>query len=150
MIFTSEPAVRVGLYRRLRNASRVARALLGTSRSAAILLVASVVAGCATPSHEPAAAQACTRVIQADVVALEQAYLLNRFAAFVPAGMMFALRDDVVAADGSGVPTPGNAMLRPGKRPRPLLQNVETWSSPFTKKVAHSKPLGHRGTSLEV
>ena len=56
----------------------------------------------------------------ADVVAFEQAYLLNRFGAYVPGGMMFALASDVVPIEG-GVKAPGNVRLRPDKRPRPIV-----------------------------
>lgn len=68
----------------------------------------------------------CTRTVKADIVAFEQAYLLNRFSAFVPAGMLFALRRDVVPLDPAlgSAPTPGNAMLRPDKRPRPIVLRV--------------------------
>jgi manganese oxidase len=124
MIFSATPSARNGWTAGAATACLAARKQFGIQRVAAVLLVASLLGGCATPTHEAAQAETCKRVIQADVVALEQAYLLNRFAAFVPAGMMFALRDDVVAADGSGVPTPGNAMLRPDKRPRPLVLRV--------------------------
>ena len=72
----------------------------------------------------PHAGGACRNVIHADVVAIEQAYVLNRFAAFVPAGMLYALRHDVVPADASRPLGPGNAMLRPDKRPRPLVLRV--------------------------
>ncbi len=88
------------------------------------LLFAAYLSGCATQPSAPTEAAACAREVRADIVAIEQAYLLNRFAAFVPGGMMFALRDDVVAADGSAAATPGNAMLRPDKRPRPLVLRV--------------------------
>ncbi len=68
----------------------------------------------------------CGTIVKADVVAIEQAYLLNRFSAFVPAGMLFALRRDVVPLDDSlgAIATPGNAMLRPDKRPRPIVLRV--------------------------
>ena len=66
----------------------------------------------------------CRQTIHADVVAIEQAYVLNRFAAFVPAGMMYALRHDVVPVDPGRPLGPGNAMLRPDKRPRPLVLRV--------------------------
>lgn len=88
------------------------------------LLFATNLSGCATQASAPTEAAACAREVRADIVAIEQAYLLNRFAAFVPGGMLFALRDGVVAADGSPAPTPGNVMLRPDKRPRPLVLRV--------------------------
>lgn len=69
------------------------------------------------------------RVIKADVVAIDQVHVYNRFGSFNPVGMMYALRDDVVVADpvsalngqaiGSGG-EPCKAQLRPTKRPRPL------------------------------
>jgi manganese oxidase len=72
-----------------------------------------------TPSG--AEAQTCARVITADVVALDQVFFWNRLGAVQPQGMMFALRRDVVASDGSATLTAGNVQLRPGKRPRPLV-----------------------------
>ena len=64
--------------------------------------VASLLSACVSlPADSPDADTGCRRVIHADVVAIEQAYVLNRFAAFVPAGMLYALRHDVVAADAS-------------------------------------------------
>ena len=63
----------------------------------------------------------CERTIRARVVAIDQPYTYNRFGSFNPAGMIYALRHDVVASDGQGTPGPGNAMLRPDKRPRPLV-----------------------------
>jgi manganese oxidase len=62
--------------------------------------------------------------VKADIVAFEQAYLLNRFSAFVPAGMMYALRRDVVSQDGSADLKPGQVQLRSNKRPRPLVLRV--------------------------
>ncbi|QIL71769.1 hypothetical protein G7048_16225 [Diaphorobacter sp. HDW4B] len=78
---------------------------------------------------EPLPPQASTQcragnTIRAEIVALEQAYVLNRFGAFVPAGMMYALKRDVVALDSSKAIGPGNARLRDDKRPRPLVLRV--------------------------
>ncbi|MCK0197258.1 hypothetical protein MWN34_10070 [Ancylobacter sp. 6x-1] len=55
------------------------------------------------------------------MVAFEQAYLLNRFGSYVPAGMMFALKSDVVPTDGRARLEPGHVRLRPDKRPRPIV-----------------------------
>ena len=66
----------------------------------------------------PAAQQtipACVRVIVANVVAIDQVYYYNRFGAFNPAGMMYALSRDVV------VNSSGQYELKPGKRPRPIV-----------------------------
>ncbi|MDP3590148.1 MAG: hypothetical protein Q8R54_06370, partial [Methylobacter sp.] len=65
-------------------------------------------------------AQAC---ISADVVALDQVLYYNRLGAMNPSGMIYALKRDVIAIKGSS-PSPGNAMLRPDKRPRPLVLRV--------------------------
>jgi hypothetical protein len=71
----------------------------------------------------PAAAEAqtCARTLTADVVALDQVFFWNRLGAVQPQGMMYALRRDVVAFDGTTNLVPGNVQLRPGKRPRPLV-----------------------------
>ncbi len=61
------------------------------------------------------------RAIHADVVAIDQAYVYNRFGSFNPAGMIYALKRDVVPVDPGKPIGPGNAMLREDKRPRPLV-----------------------------
>jgi manganese oxidase len=61
-----------------------------------------------------------TRTIKADVVALDQPFHYNRLGATNPAGMIYALRRDVVAKPGKAF-GPGNVMLRPDLRPRPLV-----------------------------
>src|SRR6476660_8586541 len=67
------------------------------------------------------AAQTCARMLQADVVALDQVFFWNRLGAVQPQGMMFALRRDVVSTSGGTTLTAGNVQLRPGKRPRPMV-----------------------------
>jgi manganese oxidase len=80
----------------------------------------------------------CERTITAEVVALEQAIVLNRYGAFNPSGMLFALKRDVVL-NGMGDPrypdgtaltalsddnlhlAAGHVRLRADKRPRPLV-----------------------------
>lgn len=80
----------------------------------------------------------CERMITAEVVALEQAIVLNRYGAFNPSGMLFALKRDVVL-NGMGDPrypdgtalsalsddnlhlAAGHVRLRADKRPRPLV-----------------------------
>lgn len=80
------------------------------------------------------------RIVHADVVALDQLLVCNRFGSFNPYGMIFALRRDVVALDapsskpgadacsdrvgtspGAGAFEPGAVRLRDCKRPRPLV-----------------------------
>jgi len=74
----------------------------------------------ATPPPTP---PACERTLTAQVVALDQVYTYNRFGAFNPVGMIYALRADVVAIQGT-TPGPGNARLRDDVRPRPLVLRV--------------------------
>ncbi|HKH43033.1 MAG TPA: copper oxidase [Thermoanaerobaculia bacterium] len=69
---------------------------------------------------QSAQAQSCARTITAEVVAFDQVFFWNRLGAVQPQGMMFALQRDVVAIEGS-TPGPGNAQLRPDKRPRPIV-----------------------------
>jgi hypothetical protein len=66
----------------------------------------------------------CARTVTADVVALDQAMMINRLGASRPGGMIYALRSDVVSGDGSVRITAGNVQLRKGKRPRPLVLRV--------------------------
>ena len=81
----------------------------------------------ASTTPAPGATTACARTLTAEVVALEQAIVLNRLGAFNPAGMLYALREDVVLDDGAPLTdadwsrAPGHVKLRPGKRPRPLV-----------------------------
>jgi hypothetical protein len=63
----------------------------------------------------------CVRTITANVVALDQLYTYNRFGAFNPAGMMYALRRDVTIIDATKGFVAGNVRLKSGKRPRPLV-----------------------------
>jgi len=73
-----------------------------------------------------------TRTIVAQVVALDQDFSYNRLGATNPAGLIYALRRDVVVKSGANAGTAltrlpessaaaGNVMLRPDKRPRPLV-----------------------------
>src|SRR6476660_2549401 len=62
------------------------------------------------------------RIVTADVVALDQAFYNNRLGVFQSGGMIFALRRDVVSnAGGAYDLQPGKVMLRPSKRPRPMV-----------------------------
>jgi hypothetical protein len=72
------------------------------------------------PIRIPPATVNCTRIIKADVVALDQAIVYNRLGTINPNGMIFALRSDVVSMNGAGL-TAGNVILRADKRPRPLV-----------------------------
>ena len=67
------------------------------------------------------------RTITAKVVALDQPFFYNRLGAVNPAGMIYALKRDVVDAAGVPLteplanPAPGQVSLRPDKRPRPIV-----------------------------
>src|SRR5271165_1042774 len=76
------------------------------------------------------------RTIVAEVVALDQAFMVNRLGSSVPTGQIFALRTDVMPTDNKLPPLPsfdrqqdlsqyvGNVMLKPYKRPRPIVLRV--------------------------
>ncbi|HSU15686.1 multicopper oxidase domain-containing protein [Longimicrobium sp.] len=87
----------------------------GTPRIALALLLAA--AGAA-----PLSAQ-CTKTKVARVAALEQFVWYNRLGANAPDALMFALEQDVVSSTG-GAASAGNAQLRAGRRPRPLVLRV--------------------------
>src|SRR5262245_4138878 len=95
--------------------------LLGASFGGLVLLATG------GPSAGQTAPATCHRTLTANVVALDQVFFYNRLGATNPAGMIYALRRDVVdVASGKteaqgGVLTPGRVALRPDKRPRPLV-----------------------------
>jgi hypothetical protein len=66
------------------------------------------------------AAPVCNRTIKATVVAFDQVIFYNRFGAFDPAGMIYALERDVRPINGTTI-SPGNVRLRSDKRPRPIV-----------------------------
>ncbi len=71
----------------------------------------------------PASDSATT--VYAEVVALDQPFMFNRLGAAQPSGMIFALQRDVVSNNAT-VKTlqPGQVMLRPDKRARPIVLRV--------------------------
>ncbi|HMW88173.1 MAG TPA: hypothetical protein PKD65_19280, partial [Nitrospira sp.] len=119
------------------------------AKTAAIVSLSLLWWGCAKPKmpeSQQVVKPACERTITAEVVALDQVYYYNRFGAFNPAGIMFALRRDVVHADEedllngdldnrsdeqekaitlqhgpADLGLAGNVKLRSDKRPRPLV-----------------------------
>jgi hypothetical protein len=60
----------------------------------------------------------------AEIAALDQAWVWNRYGAIQPHGMMYALIEDLVPISGTGSLSAGNVMLKKGKRPRPLVLRV--------------------------
>lgn len=92
----------------------------------------------AKPPHS-SIAHCSAGTVTAEVIALEQIITYNRFGAFNPAGMVYALRNDVVKdeTDKSGkevnlssvddkelTQLAGGVRLKQGKRPRPLVLRV--------------------------
>jgi manganese oxidase len=90
-------------------------------------LVMSLLVGASAAHAQAISPPGCERVIRADVVALEQAIVVNRFGAFIPAGTLYALKGDIVRRDGRAidwerpVESAGQVKLRSDKRPRPMI-----------------------------
>src|SRR5581483_6986602 len=73
--------------------------------------------------------QRCETVVKADVVALDEAFQVNRLGTTRTDGEIYALRTDVVSTDGAGGELkPGHVMLRPDKRPRPMVLRANAGS----------------------
>ena len=106
------------------------------SLALALLVVTSVAATAQTPPYVPSpmpqTPTLCQRIVTANVVALDQVYFWNRYGAYQPQGMMYALERDVVhvSQDESSCSAPriplqaGQVKLRKDKRPRPLVLRV--------------------------
>jgi hypothetical protein len=94
-----------------------------------LLCVSLVAMGLAVPDRDVQAAIQCQRHLVAKVVAFDQPLMFNRLGAQNINGMMFALRSDVVDENQvllseGGQALPGRVLLRPDKRPRPLILRV--------------------------
>jgi hypothetical protein len=79
----------------------------------------------------------CSKTTTAKVVAIDQVYFYNRFGAFNPAGMMYALERDVVKNSS------GDYQLREGKRPRPIVLRVNEGNClevVFTNRLHDPRP----------
>lgn len=71
----------------------------------------------------------CDSTVRADVVALDHAFQVNRLGTTRTDGEIYALRTDVVSSDETSKDLkPGQVMLRPDKRPRPLVLRVNAGS----------------------
>ena len=101
---------------KIRNALRRGRSLFSSCCAAAVTVLVAL----STAHGQTAPPVNCDRTVKADVVALDQVIIYNRLGAINPAGMMYALKGDVVPIDPSKGLVPGNVQLRPGKRPRPI------------------------------
>ena len=97
----------------IRNALRQWQSLC--CAAVAVLVAASVAQAQTSPPPDT-----CERTVKAEVVALDQPLIYNRLGVINPAGMIYALKRDVVAIDPSKGMVAGNVQLRPGKRPRPI------------------------------
>lgn len=84
--------------------------------SVLVLMVLAANVKAQTPPPIPA----CERTITADVVALDQLLMYNRLGAVNPNGMIYALKQDVVAINPALGLVAGNVRLRSDKRPRPI------------------------------
>jgi manganese oxidase len=78
----------------------------------------------AVPSPTPVTT--CDRTIKADVVALDQVIMFNRLGTVNPSGMIYALKQDVVAIDPVKGIVAGNVRLRADKRPRPIVLRMNS------------------------
>jgi hypothetical protein len=88
----------------------------GIHRLALALLL--LLAATAAPLHAQ-----CSRTRVARVAAFEQFIWYNRLGANAPDALMYALEQDVVNSSG-GPGATGDAHLRPGRRPRPIVLRV--------------------------
>lgn len=86
------------------------------ARGFAILLVSCVFVA-ATSAHAE-----CARTVRADVVAIDQAYQVNRLGTARPGGLLYALRGDVESTDPANPALQyGRVQLKSYKRPRPIV-----------------------------
>jgi hypothetical protein len=93
------------------------------------------------PAQEPEMAR-CRNTVTAKVVAIDQVYYYNRFGAFNPAGMMYALERDIV------INSSGNYQLREDKRPRPIVLRVnqgDCLEVEFTNRLNDPRLPPHNG-----
>jgi manganese oxidase len=74
-----------------------------------------------TVSTQAQTTPVCERTVKADVVALDQVIVYNRLGTVNPGGMIYALKQDVVAIDPLKGLVAGNVRLRSDKRPRPIV-----------------------------
>ena len=97
--------------------------LMATSAQAQVQIVAD-------PPPEalalPAPTPICNRTIKADVVAFDQVIMYNRLGTVNPGGMIYALKQDVIAIDPAKGLVAGNVQLRSDKRPRPIVLRMNS------------------------
>ena len=94
-----------------------------------LLLALSIIVPVADAAHAADAPPKCETTVKADVVALDQAFQVNRLGTTRTDGEIYALRADVVSNDpATSKLLPGRVMLRPDKRPRPMVLRVNAGS----------------------
>jgi len=110
-----------------------------------------------TLSTPPPPPVQCTanNTVNADVVAMPKAIMLNRMGASIPNAFVFALKSDTV---GSG----GNIQLRPGKRARPIVLRANVGDclritftnaipqDAFSASTPQNVPVGTKEVSLHI
>ncbi|WP_434113617.1 hypothetical protein [Methylocaldum sp. GT1TLB] len=87
-----------------------------------------------------------TRVIHADVVAIEHDIQYNRFGSHNPYGMIYALERDVESSDGQPELRPGKVRLKSVKRARPLALRAhkgDILEVTFTNLLSPERPKRH-------
>jgi manganese oxidase len=125
-----------------------------------VLFVFGVMIFFALPGPSEAAAQTCTpaNTVFANVVAIDQPIMNNRLGAHLTGGMIYALARDVCARsnrflnkqplcdpDAASI-NPDNVMLKPYKRPRPLVLRVnqgQCLQLGFTNLLTPTAPQNH-------
>lgn len=92
--------------------------------SASIVSVSMLAAVGSVHAADTSCSDGRRRVMHANVVAFDQPMMINRLGTNRPQGMIYALRNDVVAIDPARPIGPGNIQLRADKRARPLVLRV--------------------------
>jgi hypothetical protein len=104
----------------IRNALRQLRPLFSFGCAAVVMAIAVSGAQAQTPAP-------CERTVKADVVAFDQALIYNRLGAINPAGMIYALKRDVVAIDPAKGPGCGQRYPASRQAPAPDRLAHERW-----------------------
>ncbi|MGZ8095112.1 MAG: hypothetical protein ACXW0L_04825 [Methylosarcina sp.] len=114
-----------------------------------------IVCACSISTDKDTGKPSARRVIHADVVALDQDIVFNRFGSHDPYGMIYALRRDVISRDGGEQLTAGHVQLRSDKRPRPLVLRAnegDILEVTFTNLISPQSPpqnSGDQGSEVE-
>lgn len=140
-----------GLFRR--DAGRIPPEPSGVQR---LVFLAGILSLGALAAPERVSAAGCAATVAANVVALDQPFFYNRLGSYNPAGMIFALKRDVVDKTSGKACTevgcqPGNVRLRSDKRARPLVLRVNAGQClkiDFTNLLASTAPVPPAGGEI--